>query len=206
MVIEAVFFDFGGVIGKLDRDQIRQLEDSYGLQENDLLRSIYGIPEWRQAETGSIPDQQWVDAANRALDEKAGKPVPQLHEEWRQLWHQFDDDVVSLIKTLGSDTNYRVGLISNSTKRLEGELLGPTGLGKLFEIVVNSARLGIAKPDTRIYHHAADQMGVAYSACVHIDDLPPNIEGAIEAGFSAIHYEGHFPALVESLHALGVDW
>ncbi len=204
MVIEAVFFDFGGVIGKLDRDEIRRLESSYGLQENDLLRSIYGIPEWRKAETGRIPDEEWIAAANRTLDEKAGRPVPQLHEEWRQLWHGFDDDVVNLITTLGP--RYRVGLISNSTKRLEGELLGPTGLGELFEIVVNSARVGIAKPDTRIYHHAADQMGVEYSACVHIDDLQPNIDGAIEAGFSAIHYEGHFPALEKSLRALGVAW
>ena len=206
MVIEAVFFDFGGVIGKLDRDEIRRLESSYGLQAGDLLTSIYGISEWHEAETGRIPDQQWVDAANQTLDEKAGKPVPQLHEEWRQLWHKFDDDVVNLIKTLGSDTSYRVGLISNSTKRLEGELLEPTGLGELFEVVVNSARLGIAKPDTRIYHHAADQMGVEYSACVHIDDLPPNIDGAIEAGFSGIHYRGDFPALSASLRSLGVEW
>lgn len=204
MVIEAVFFDFGGVIGKLDRDEIRRLESSYGLQENDLIRSIYGIPEWREAETGHIPDDEWVMAANRKLDEKAGKPVPQLHEDWRQMWGGLDDDVVGLIKTLGS--RYRVGLISNSTKRLEKELLEPRGLRDLFEVIVNSARLGIAKPDTRIYHHAADRMGVAYSACVHIDDLPPNIEGAIEAGFSAIHYEGHFPSLEKSLRALGVEW
>ncbi|MCH8813529.1 MAG: HAD family phosphatase [Chloroflexi bacterium] len=204
MVIEAVFFDFGGVIGRLDRDEIRRLESSYGLKENDLLRSIYGIPEWRKAEIGRIPTEEWIAAANRALDEKAGKPVPQLHEDWRQMWQGLDEDVVELARALGS--RYRVGMISNTTKRLEKEMLEPSGLSDLFEIVVNSARLGIAKPDTRIYHHAADQMNVGYSACVHIDDLQPNIDGAIAAGFSAIHYEGHFPALEKSLRALGVEW
>jgi len=204
VVIEAVFFDFGGVIGKLDRDEIRRLEDSHGLAHGDLIRSVYGIPEWHKAETGRIPDAEWIAAVNRTLDEKAGKPGPQLHEDWRQMWHGLDEDVVDLARTLG--LRYRVGMISNTTKRLEKEMLEPSGLSDLFEIVVNSGRLGIAKPDTRIYHHAADQMGVEYAACVHIDDLPQNIEGAIEAGFSAIHYEGHFPALEASLRALGVEW
>jgi putative hydrolase of the HAD superfamily len=205
MTIEVIFFDYGGVIGLVDRDAVHQLETAYGLQENDLLRCIYTIPEWRAAERGEVDDSVWIAAANAAMDERAGRPVPELHEAWRStMWRRLDESVVALVKELRS--THRVAMISNSTKRLETELLEPLGVDGLFDVVVNSARLGIAKPDTRIYHYAAEQMGVEPAACVHIDDLPPNVQGAIDAGFSAIHYQGDFPALTASLHALGVDW
>lgn len=205
MTIEVIFFDYGGVIGHVDRDEIGKLEAAHGLQENDLLRCIYTIPEWRAVECGEIEDAVWIAAANTAMDEKAGRPVPELHEAWRTtMWRRLDEDVVALAKVLRS--KYRVAMISNSTKRLEKELLGPLGVHDLFEVVVNSARVGIAKPDARIYHHAAEQMGVDPSACVHIDDLLPNVEGAVAAGFSAIHYRGHFPDLDQSLRRLGLEW
>lgn len=124
------------------------------------------------------------------------------------MWRKLDENVVALAKALGS--NYRVALISNSTKKgLEKDLLQPLGVHDvhdLFEVVVTSARVGIAKPDTRIYHYAAEQLGVEPSACVHIDDHPPNVDGAIAAGFAAVYYQGDFTALAESLRSLGLEW
>lgn len=205
MTIEVIFFDYGGVIGHVDRDAVGRLEAEYGLAENDLLRCIYTIPEWRAAERGEVEDSVWIEAANAAMDEKAGRPVPALHEAWRMtMWRRLDEKVVALAEALRA--RHRVAMISNSTKRLEKELLEPLGVHEMFEVVVNSARVGIAKPDTRIYHLAAEQMRVEPAACVHIDDLQPNIDGAIEAGFSAIHYQGDFAALTESLRSLGVEW
>jgi putative hydrolase of the HAD superfamily len=73
-------------------------------------------------------------------------------------------------------------------------------------VVVNSARVGVAKPDKRIFHVAAERMGVEPAACLHIDDLWPNVQGAREAGFQAIHYDGDFPSLERELRSLGVAW
>lgn len=205
MTIEVIFFDYGGVIGLVDRDRIRELESAYGLAENDLIRCIYTIPEWRAAERGEVDEAVWIAAANAAIDDKAGRPVPELHEAWRStMWRRLDENVVALAKRLRA--SYRIAMISNSTKRLEKDLLEPLGVHDLFEVVVNSARIGIAKPDARIYHHAAERMGVDPALCVHIDDLPPNVDGAIAAGFSAVHYQGDFPALEQSLRGLGLDW
>lgn len=76
----------------------------------------------------------------------------------------------------------------------------------LFEVIVNSARVGVAKPDARIYHHAAKAIGLDPSACLHIDDLPHNIAGAQAAGFQAVHYNGDFAALERDLRAAGLGW
>ena len=101
---------------------------------------------------------------------------------------------------------YRVGLLSNSTKRLEKQLLDRNGIREMFEVVVNSARVGVAKPDVRIYHHAARLFELEPSACVHIDDFEDNVRGAREAGFQAIHHGGEYAELERELRALGVEW
>ena len=116
----------------------------------------------------------------------------------------MDTDVVSLAERLRE--SYIVGVLSNSTLRLEKELLEGNGIHDIFHVVINSARVGIAKPDAGIYHHAAKAVGIEPSACVHIDDLPHNVEGAREAGFQAVHYAGDFAALEAALRGLGVEW
>jgi len=202
--IKAVFFDFGGVISRLDREGLRQTESRYGIPQNGLLAALYGIPEWREVEIGRLPEEEWIAAANRKLREVSGRELPDMREISAEIWRGLDEDVVQLAKVLRGP--YQVGLISNSTKRLEKELLEQNGVHSLFEVIVNSARVGIAKPDTRIYLHAAEQFGVAAAACVHIDDLAENVEGARKAGFQAVHYRGDFPELESALRSLGVQW
>ena len=202
MTIRAVFFDFGGVIGRFDREEVRRLEGKYGLPQGGLIRAVYGIPEWKQVEVDGIPEEAWLEAAARKLDELAGRPVPDLHHEWRRMWSTLDEDIVRLAGRLRGP--YRVGLISNSTKRLEKELLERNGVHHLFDVVINSARVGVAKPDARIYHLAAEQIGAHPTRCVHIDDLEENVRGAQDAGFRAIHYRGDYPALERGLRELGV--
>ena len=200
--IEAVFFDFGGVIARLDRDELRRLEERYGLPQGAVLRSFYGIPEWNEVEVDRLSEEAWLEAVGGKLDELAGRPIPGIRQEWGRIWGNLDRDVVRLAERLKS--SYRVGLISNSTKRLENELLGRNGIRDLFDVVINSARVGVAKPDPRIYHLAAEQIGAQPSRCLHIDDLQDNVRGAQAAGFRAIHYRGDYPALEQDLRSLGV--
>ncbi|MBI1886546.1 MAG: HAD family phosphatase [Chloroflexi bacterium] len=203
-MIRAVFFDFGGVIARLDRDEIRRLETKFGLPEGAVLKALYGTPEWREVEVGRIPEDGWLRAVGEKLDEFAGRPIPAIRDEWASIWRSLDKDVVELAERLKGP--YVVGLISNSTLRLEKELIEPNGLSHLFDLVVNSARVGVAKPDPRIYRLAARRAGVEPRGCLHIDDLPANVDGARAAGFQAIHYAGNFSALVNELRRLQVSW
>jgi putative hydrolase of the HAD superfamily len=200
--IRALFFDFGGVIARLDREEMRRLEARYGLPEGGLWEALYKIPEWDDVKTGRGSEEAWLEAVGRKLDELAGRPIPRIRKEWARVWRNLDQEVVRLAE--GLKTYYRVGLISNSTKRLEKELLEENGIHHLFDVVINSARVGVAKPDPRIYLLAAKRVGVPPSACLHVDDLQANVRGAREAGFHALHYTGDFPSLVDELRGLGV--
>jgi putative hydrolase of the HAD superfamily len=203
-VIRAVFFDFGGVLGRLDRPMIAGIEKRYAIPEGGLLKALYGTPEWEAVQVGQRPEEEWWAAIGRKLEEISGHSVPGIEDEWRGIWSSIDLDVVGLAERLKE--SYVVGVLSNSTLRLEKDLLEGNGIHDIFHVVINSARIGIAKPDAGIYHHAAQAVGVEPSACVHIDDLPHNVEGAREAGFAAVHHTGDFPALEASLRALGVEW
>ena len=204
MTVEAVYFDFGGVVARLDHQQMWRLEERYGLPRNGLWEALYGIPEWDNVKVGQGTERAWLEAVGRRLEEMAGRPIPGIKKEWVSVWRGLDQDVLALVKRLQG--RYRVGLLSNATESLDDELANHHRIADLFDPVVNSARVGLAKPDRRIFELAARRMGTEPSACLHIDDLPQNVEGARAAGFQAVHYTGDYPSLEGGLRALGVSW
>lgn len=203
-MIRVVFFDFGGVIAGLDREEMRRLEARYGLPEGGLWQAMFEVPEWELVQVGRETEERWLAAAGRRLDELAGRPIPQIREEWGAIWLGLRTEMVELVRRLR--VRYRVGMISNALPNLEEILRERHGIFHLFDLVVNSSRVGLAKPDVRIYRLAARQLGVPPAACVHIDDLWENVEGARAAGFQAIHYNGDYPALERELRSLGLEW
>ena len=203
--VRAVFFDFGGVLARLDRELLAAFEVRHGLDEGVFLKALYTIPEWRALEVGGTTEDTWMEAAKRKLDEFAGRELPDISEERATMWRKLDGDVVRLARQLRA-RDYRVGVLSNATDRLESELHDYHGLGDTFHVIVNSYRVGFAKPDARIYRLAAERIGVEASACLHIDDLEHNVKGAREVGFRAVHHVGDFAALESQLRSLGVDW
>ncbi len=137
------------------------------------------------------------------LYELAGRPIPGIRQDWHHIWKGIDEDVLSLARNLRP--RYKVGMISNATKNLEEVLENHHGIMDLFDVIINSARVGVAKPDARIYHLAAERLGVPVSACVFTDDLAHNIEGARAAGMHAFPFRG-VADMERQLRALGVEW
>lgn len=202
--IRGVFFDFGGVVVRLDRELLARFERRHGLPQGSFIRALYTIPEWKAVEVGQGSEDAWAEAAKRKLDEFAGRVLPEIDEERTTMWRTLDEDIVQLIRRLRP--RYKVGLLSNATDRLDGELRYYHKIDGLFDVIVNSCQVGVAKPDERIYRLAAERMDVEPSACVHIDDLAHNVEGARQAGFYGIHHRGDYAALERELRSLGVEW
>jgi putative hydrolase of the HAD superfamily len=202
MTIKAVFFDFGGVLGHWDRDYVEAFEAEYGLPEGGMLKALYGTKGWREVEIGHLAVDDWLANVEVALGEVASKPVPSAHSVWKRLWNAMDQDVIALARRLRS--TYKVGVLSNTTLMLEEEVLTPNGILDMWDVIINSARVGIAKPDAGIYHAAAEAVGLPPEACVHIDDLENNVRGAEAAGFKGVLHRGDFAELTGQLAALGV--
>jgi putative hydrolase of the HAD superfamily len=89
----------------------------------------------------------------------------------------------------------RTGLVSNSWG---GHLYDADLMDELFDAVVISGRVGLRKPDPRIYAMAAQMIGLEPADCVFVDDLEQNADGARAAGMEAIVHrnaEGTVPKL-----------
>ena len=85
--VRAVFFDFGGVVARLDRELLAAFERRHGLPQGSFLKALYTIPEWKALEIGEGTEDMWMEAAKRKLDEFAGRVLPEMGEERTRRRH-----------------------------------------------------------------------------------------------------------------------
>ena len=106
------------------------------------------------------------------------------------LWRRPILEMVELARELAA-RGARVAVLSNSEGRL-AELLVEIGIADPFAVIVDSGRLGIEKPDRRIFEHTLAALGAPGAQPIqpiHIgDSWPADIQGALAAGWRAIWY------------------
>jgi putative hydrolase of the HAD superfamily len=76
-------------------------------------------------------------------------------------------------------------------------------IDEVFELVVDSAFVGTRKPESRIYAITLERLGVPAEACVFVDDLEVNVEGARKAGMHGVVFRDTAQAIAEIDAALG---
>jgi GNAT superfamily N-acetyltransferase len=81
-------------------------------------------------------------------------------------------------------------LLSNANRGYT-ERLRARGVAALFDDVVVSGDVGLAKPDPAIFRLAAERLGVSPDACLMIDDQPGHLPGAEAAGMRTHLFESH---------------
>ncbi|WP_404829404.1 HAD-IA family hydrolase [Streptomyces albicerus] len=62
------------------------------------------------------------------------------------------------------------------------------GLTDLADHVVSSARVGVVKPDRRIFEIAVERAGAPAGRCLFVDDTLENVEAAVALGMRGVHY------------------
>ncbi|WP_018682328.1 HAD family hydrolase [Actinokineospora enzanensis] len=78
-------------------------------------------------------------------------------------------------------TGVRTALLSNADR-------APRGLPDVFDAVVVSGEVGVAKPDPEIFRQAAALLGVPQERCVFVDDVADYVRGAVRAGMTGVHH------------------
>jgi len=161
----------------------RDLDRAHGLPRSSVFETLYRTEIWEAIERGRGDRQAWLAAAHEALEERAGRPLPPLHEEWRRSQRAIEPNL-QLVRDLQSA--YKLAILSNADLSLRGRLEGDIGIHHLFDDVVCSAEVGMAKPEAAIYQLAAERLGLEPGECVFVDDLDTNVEAAREVGMRAV--------------------
>ena len=213
MAIEAVLWDFGGVFTTSPFEAFNRYEVAKGIPK-DLIRTVNATNPLENA---------WA-LFERAEIDRGGFDLKFL-EESTALGHPVRGaDVLPL---LSGDVRprmvealrickgrFKVGCITNNMAQGHGPGMAASAEGAsrsaaimaLFDLVVESSKLGIRKPDPRIYQIACDQLGVAPAACVYLDDLGINCKPAAALGMKAIKVVTEAQALDDLAAATGLTF
>lgn len=201
MPIRGLIFDYGGVLWDMRWDISRTLELEHGLRERAIVETLYSSETWRRLEVGVGSRDAWLEEAHRALEKAAGRALPPLHRDWRERQHLIAPNI-DLIRRLRPP--YRTAVLSNADSTLAWRLRDAHRIHDLFDDIVCSADVGMAKPEPRVYRLAAERIGLAPDECVFIDDLESNIAAAREVGMHAVHFVVGRDDLGAQLAALGI--
>jgi putative hydrolase of the HAD superfamily len=205
MAIKAVIFDFGGVITSSPFEAFARYEAARGLPSGFIRQVNATNPDsnaWARLERSEI-DTRAFDAAFRAEALALGHDVP-----GRDVLPLLAGDVrpgmVAALKACRAA--FKVGCITNNVKSEEDIGWGPSVRPILAEFhhVIESAKVGLRKPDPRIYLMMCEALAVEPHACVYLDDLGINCKPAAQLGMTAIKVTGEAQALADLAAATGL--
>ena len=189
----AVLWDFGGVILSSPFEAFNRYEAEIGLPK-DFIRGLNArngdTNAWAKMERSEVSLEGFVE-----LFEEEARQLGHKLDGWRILQSLSGDIRPQMVEALRRCSRaFRVACITNNMKHGEGPGMA-RGADKakdvaeimmLFEHVVESSKLGLRKPDPRIYRHACDLLGVQPEDCVYLDDLGINLKPARALGMRTI--------------------
>jgi putative hydrolase of the HAD superfamily len=189
-MIEAVIFDFGGVITSSPFDAFARFETERGLPA-DIIRRTNAANHlenaWARFERAEVDLDAFDElfaAESRALGaEVRGRDVlPLLSGDLRPEMVEALRRIKARFKT-GCITN---NLPNNAIRNANGRSIYVADVMALFDHVIESAKIGMRKPDPRIYRMMIESLGVDPNNCVYLDDLGVNLKPARDMGMTTI--------------------
>lgn len=204
--IRAAIFDVGGVLTHSPIVRVRQFCAERGLEHRAIARQLddpHGA--WARFEKSELTAGAFVTAFE--ADCRDGGMAVDGRALLQAIYGRgFDPrpEMIGIVHHLRG----RVGLgcITNNIRAGDGRGGGGLGLDELFEVVLESSKLGMRKPDPRIYQLACERLGVEPPEAVFLDDLGSNLKGARALGMTTIrvHADETDSAIAALEEALGM--
>lgn len=202
--IRAVLWDFGGVMTESPFIAFRRFEQERGLPA-DFLRNINARnPDhnaWARFERSEFSpqqfDQAFADESRAAGHEVRGLDVIDL------VYGRIRPDMVNALAACkGHFTNACVtnnvsagagrGIDRDSNRAEEWKRISA-----LFDVVIESSRIGVRKPEPRFFELTCAELGITPDQAVYLDDLGTNLKPARKMGMHTIKVEDHAKAIAE---------
>ena len=199
--MRGLLVDFGGVLTTNVFDSFRAFCEAEGIDPSGVKSLFRDNPEAlslvRRLEVGKISEEDFSERFGRLLgvEERAG-----LVE--RMFGHiRPDEQMVEAVKRARA-AGVRTGLLSNS---MGSGRYDRAAFPELFDGVVISGDVGMHKPQPEIFELACEKVGLPAGACVFVDDLRENCQGAEAVGMTAVLHRGADSTLPELERLLGVE-
>jgi putative hydrolase of the HAD superfamily len=208
-MIEAVIWDFGGVLTTPPFEAFARFERERGFPV-DIIRRTNAANHlenaWAKFERAEID----ADTFDRLFAEESlalGGAEVRGREVLPLLAGDLRPEMVEALKRIGE--RFKTGCITNN---LPANAIGSregrfyvAEVMALFDHVIESAKIGLRKPDPRIYAMMIDALGVDAKNCVYLDDLGVNLKPAREMGMTTIKVVSAAQAITDLEQATGLS-
>jgi putative hydrolase of the HAD superfamily len=208
VTIEAVIFDFGGVLTSSPFEAFARYEAERGLPI-DIIRRTNAANHlenaWAKFERAEVDidtfDKLFATESLALGAEVRGRDVlPLLQGDLRPEMVEALKHIKTQFKT-GCITN---NLPANAIGSMTGRSLYVAEVMVLFDHVIESAKIGLRKPDPRIYQLMVETLKIDPNNCVYLDDLGVNLKPAREMGMTTIKVTSGAQAIAELEAATGL--
>lgn len=199
-MIDTIVFDMGGVLidfsAQLFTERLQVSGEDRALLERHVLRTT----DWVRLDRGTITEAEALVHACAGLPRHLHTAADYIINHWNEPIVPIEGtaEVVRQLKARG----YALYLLSNAGVRQHSYWNDIPG-SECFSGTVISADLHLLKPEAAIYQALFDKFDLTAASCLFVDDFPPNIEAAENAGMQGIvfHDAGQ---LREELKARGI--
>ena len=203
-MIEAVISDFGGVLTTPLIGSFAALQDDTGIPVEALGRAMASIAE-REGEHPLFELERGRITEDRFLSELADELTPELGH--RPMLHHFaeiyfdalepNEPMIELMRDLRR-RGYRMALLTNNIREWEPHWRSMLPVDEIFEIVVDSAFVGVRKPEREIYELTLERLGgVDPLGVLFVDDVEVNCDAARELGLAAVWFRDNEQGIAE---------
>jgi putative hydrolase of the HAD superfamily len=206
--IEAIISDFGGVLTTPLIQSFMAFQDHTGISPESLGKAMQastsegGENPLFKLERGEITEAAFLERIADELEPLLGHR-PEMHRFKEIYFEALDPNppMIDLMREL-KESGYTMAMLTNNVREWEEMWRAMLPVDEIFEVVVDSAFVGCRKPEPRIYEITLERLGLPAEACLFIDDILVNVEGARELGLNAVHFQTNEQAIAEIRAAL----
>ncbi|MEM7271490.1 MAG: HAD family hydrolase [Actinomycetota bacterium] len=181
MALTTVLLDLDGVVRHFDPDRGESIERRHGLATGVLSATAFESDLIGRVVTGRMHRVDWVEE----IGERVGSPA--AARECFSGHGVVDERMLAEVDWLRSG-GVVVAVLTNGTDTIPAEMTD-LGLDVRFDAIFNSAELGVAKPDRRVFELVCSHLQVDPRQVFFTDDSAGNLRGAIEIGMTARRFE-----------------
>jgi putative hydrolase of the HAD superfamily len=201
--VEAVISDFGGVLTSPLLHSFAAFQDHSGIPLETLGEAMAQVSEVDGAnplfelEKGALTERDFLAKLEAGVESILGRRVA-MHDFSEHYFaslsanHELFDHYRML-----RDRGIRMAMLTNNVKEWEPRGRSMLPVDEVFEIVVDSAFVGMRKPDPAIYRLTLERLDLPAQACVFVDDLEHNVEAAATLGMPTVHFRDTAQAIAE---------
>ena len=186
-MIRNVVFDFGNVLASVDRlAACSRMAAHSPFTAEEVVSFVYGNDIEVNSETGVFDSRAHYEAVRERIRATSDWTYEQFVDEFETGFVLIDEGVRELrrMRELGK----RVFVLSNTSYLHSVWIFRQEVLATVPEWHVFSYKVGVMKPDPRIWRYLLEKSGTRAHESLFIDDVPAYCDAARSLGFAVINY------------------